>query len=131
MSQKCRECGAQLSSYNSGEICFPCQKKRKEKVQDELSLSAWNRPEYIDFLLSNKKHGHLILSSRNEMLSSGDRIIAGYVPASAEKSPGLKSASDHIALYGKPRVQISLGPAIGKRSTLKIPGGRIQPAHRF
>jgi len=51
MSRKCQVCGAQLSSYNPGVLCFPCQEKRKKELQGKLSDTPYYTLEDLCFLL--------------------------------------------------------------------------------
>jgi len=36
MARTCKDCGANLSSYNQGLLCWPCQKKKKELLQEQI-----------------------------------------------------------------------------------------------
>lgn len=40
MLRKCNICGAHLSRYNDDDLCFPCQKKKQEDINDRLILSS-------------------------------------------------------------------------------------------
>lgn len=51
MPRKCQVCGAQLSSYNPGVLCFPCQEERKKELQAKLSDTPYYTLEDLCFLL--------------------------------------------------------------------------------
>jgi hypothetical protein len=37
MLRRCMTCGAYLSRYNDEDLCFPCQKKKKQYIEDRLA----------------------------------------------------------------------------------------------
>lgn len=39
MGKKCVQCGAVLSQYNQGILCFPCQEKRQEELKEKMGDS--------------------------------------------------------------------------------------------
>jgi hypothetical protein len=109
MSQKCSQCGAILSTYNSGRECFPCQKKRKDTIVEKIASSSWERPEYLDFLLVSKK------SEKTRALPQKMAAPAG-IQRQSVGSGSTRSQQDSYEtaeerrLNWKPRVQISLNP---------------------
>ncbi len=40
MLRKCKTCGANLSSYNHQGVCFPCQEKEKERLDERTFLPS-------------------------------------------------------------------------------------------
>ena len=36
MAKKCKECGAVLSSFNVGKLCWPCQEKKQEELERQI-----------------------------------------------------------------------------------------------
>ena len=38
MSRRCTGCGAQLSSYNEGLLCWPCQEKKWDHLQERIMI---------------------------------------------------------------------------------------------
>lgn len=51
MAQKCKDCGAILSSYNLGLLCWPCQEKKKEQLQEKIGDTPHYTVENLCFLL--------------------------------------------------------------------------------
>jgi len=51
MTQKCKNCGAVLSSYNPGPLCWPCQEKRKEQLEEKIGDTPHYTVENLCFLL--------------------------------------------------------------------------------
>jgi hypothetical protein len=54
MVRKCQVCGANLSLYNSGQMCSPCVKKKKEIIEEKFLYSEGNRIDHIYDLLQQK-----------------------------------------------------------------------------
>jgi hypothetical protein len=46
MVRTCSQCGAQLTRYNPGKLCFPCQEKRKEKMSTDTGPN-YNVPQMM------------------------------------------------------------------------------------
>jgi hypothetical protein len=70
MSRTCQVCGAKLSSYNSGSLCSPCVKKKKELIEEKLLYSAGNRIDYIFDVLEEKRHRGLNLAFAKQRVQS-------------------------------------------------------------
>jgi hypothetical protein len=51
MKRKCADCGAELSLQNPGKFCWPCQKKRKEQLQESISDIPFYTADNLSFLL--------------------------------------------------------------------------------
>jgi hypothetical protein len=120
MLQKCSQCGAILSSYNSSQVCYPCQKKRKDTIVERIISSKGERLEYLDFLLGTRAGEKTMGQPQKVAASSGVRIqTAG--PGSnrgRQNSADMKKASLPL---NKPRIQISLHPSVFKRSLAARP----------
>jgi hypothetical protein len=109
MSQKCSQCGAILSSYNTGEVCFPCQKKRKDVIVEKLTSSRYERPEYLDRLLGSK-----LVDKAGDFPPSKTEPSGLYFqsagPGSTRSRGGDIEIDEERILDWKPRVHISLNP---------------------
>ncbi len=113
MSHKCSECGAILSSYNTGSLCFPCQKKRKDSIVERIATSKCERLEYLDFLLGTRTGEKIRSLPQKSAAASGLHLSpdeAGSKQESLEKI-------EHNLLNWKPRVQISLNPLAARAVT--------------
>jgi hypothetical protein len=47
MVRRCQVCRGQLNSYNSGKLCFPCQKKQNEEQVEKLADTTHHWPEIV------------------------------------------------------------------------------------
>lgn len=63
---KCRQCGAQLSRYNPGTLCAPCQRKRAEE-QAALEDSYYDAEQMAVILGSKSAESVKRLSRKNKI----------------------------------------------------------------
>lgn len=54
MDRKCAQCGAVLSQYNQGKLCFPCQEKRQEELEEKMGDSPNYDVDDMCFILGLK-----------------------------------------------------------------------------
>ena len=114
MSQKCSHCGAILSSYNAGEVCFPCQKKRKDTLVEKFSSSRYDRPECLDLLLGAKVVDKAGALPRSKTGSSGLHFQS--MAGSTRSSEVDLETDESRVLDWKPRVQVSINPLAFSRA---------------
>jgi hypothetical protein len=119
MSQKCSQCGAILSSYNATQVCYPCQKKRKDTIVEKIITSKGERLEYLDYLLGTRAGEKTMcqpqkLTASPLVASSGLRIQSGGPGSNRgrQNTAEIKKASLPL---NKPKIQISLHPSVFKR----------------
>jgi len=51
MALKCKDCGTILNSYHTGLLCWPCQEKKKEQLQEQIADTPNYTVENLCFLL--------------------------------------------------------------------------------
>lgn len=73
MARKCKLCGAKLSQYNPGNICFPCQESRKTRLEEKTSNSLYYNLDDMCFLLG-------FTSPESVKRLSRKGIIPGKIP---------------------------------------------------
>jgi hypothetical protein len=115
MSQKCSQCGAILSSYNTGQVCFPCQKKRKDTIVERIASSKCERLEYLDFLLTSKTSEKMMAMPQGGASSGGLHFQSGAPGSTRNRQASLETIEEGLA-NSKPRIQISLHPGALKRA---------------
>jgi hypothetical protein len=109
MSEKCTECGAVLSSYNPGQVCYPCQKKRKDRIVERITSSKCERMEYLDFLMVSKTSERIMALPQKMSSPYSLHIQGGGSSSTRNRQDRLESIEDRL-VNGKPRIQISLNP---------------------
>ncbi|MBN1189032.1 MAG: hypothetical protein JXA46_04705 [Dehalococcoidales bacterium] len=109
MANRCSECGAILSSYNTGQVCFPCQKKRKDSIVDRIVTSKCERLEYLDFLLVSKTGEKIRALPQKVAAASGMHLKPLETGPAGDRQESLETIERNLHDW-KPRVQISLNP---------------------
>ncbi len=51
IARKCKDCDTLLSSYNPGLLCWPCQEKKKEQLQEQIGDTPHYTIDNLCFLL--------------------------------------------------------------------------------
>jgi hypothetical protein len=123
MSQKCNECGAILSSYNTSQVCFPCQKKRKDNIVERIATSKCERPEYLDFLLGSRTGEKMRALPQKTAAAYGLHFGSAQSSSTGRQQESLESI-EHNLLNWKPRVQINLNPLAVRVMTPGRPSAR-------
>jgi|WetSurMetagenome_2_1015567.scaffolds.fasta_scaffold205092_1 hypothetical protein len=127
MSHKCSECGAILSTYNSGQVCYPCQKKRKDAIVERISTSKCERLEYLDFLLGTRTGEKIRALPQKSAIASGLHIGPEDSKPTGNRQESLEKI-EHNLLNWKPRVQITLNPLAARVMTPAKPAVRYNRA---
>lgn len=73
MTKTCKICGAKLNQYNLGSLCFPCQEKRKEELEQKIVDNPHYDLDDMCFLLG-------FTSSESVKRLGRKGIIPGRVP---------------------------------------------------